>query len=44
MCICIACQKIGIESDADIRLGIRPVIVLNDKLKGTKENDVWKIN
>lgn len=37
-------QYFGIYTDSDVKLGIRPVVVLNDNLTYTKENDIWKIN
>ena len=37
-------SQYGIFADSDIKFGIRPVVVLNDNLTYTKENDIWKIN
>lgn len=37
-------SQFGILTGSDTRLGIRPVIVLKDNLKGVKENGVWTID
>lgn len=37
-------SDIGISEEYDMKLGVRPVIILKDDLTGKKENNLWKIN
>ena len=35
--------KLDSAPEGGLKLGIRPVIVLNDNIKGKKENEIWNI-